>query len=108
VAVVDYAHACPISGTDHWYDVGPHRVRAVMNELANETFRPGWLRSVGGAKRLAAVLERAAAKAGWGQTLPAGVGLGVATTFGQERNMPTWTAVVAQVKADKKTGAVTL
>jgi len=143
-----------ISGADHWYDVGPHRVRAVMNDLANKTFRPGWLRSVGpgwtnwavesfmdeaahktgtdpvtfrlqhltgagenagsapnsvgGAKRMAAVLERAAAKAGWGQALPAGVGVGVATTFGQERTMPTWTAVVAQVKVDKKTGEITL
>lgn len=36
-----------ISGADHWYNVGAHRVRAVPNDLANRTFRPGWLRSVG-------------------------------------------------------------
>ena len=35
-----------INGADHWYDVGPHQVRAVMNDLAQQTFRPGWLRSV--------------------------------------------------------------
>lgn len=35
-----------INGADHWYEVGAHRVRAVMNDLAQQTFRPGWLRSV--------------------------------------------------------------
>ena len=36
-----------ISGANHWYSVGAQRVRAVSNDLANATFRPGWLRSVG-------------------------------------------------------------
>ena len=36
-----------IAGADHWYDVGSHRVRALSNDLANRSFRPGWLRSVG-------------------------------------------------------------
>lgn len=36
-----------IDGADHWYTVGAHRVRAISNDLANQTFRPGWLRSVG-------------------------------------------------------------
>ena len=36
-----------IAGADHWYDVGAQRVRALSNDLANRTFRPGWLRSVG-------------------------------------------------------------
>jgi len=36
-----------ISGADHWYNVGKHRVRALSNDLANRAFRPGWLRSVG-------------------------------------------------------------
>ena len=36
-----------ISGADHWYNVGAHRVRAISNDLANRAFRPGWLRSVG-------------------------------------------------------------
>ena len=143
-----------INGANHWYDVGAHRVRAVMNDLANETFRPGWLRSVGpgwtnwalesfmdeaahkvgidpvafrlqhltgkganagtapnsvgGAKRLAAVLQRVAEKSGWGTELPEAEGLGVAVTFGQERDMPTWTAVIAHVHVNRDNGKVTL
>lgn len=141
-----------INGANHWYNVGAHRVRAVSNDLANRTFRPGWLRSVGpgwtnwavesfmdeaahaqrvdpvafrlkmldasgrnagsapnavgGARRQAAVLTRLAAKAGWGKPLPKNTGLGVATTFGQERDMPTWVACAARVRVDPATGAV--
>ncbi|WOJ97084.1 molybdopterin cofactor-binding domain-containing protein [Congregibacter brevis] len=36
-----------INGADHWYSVDNHRVRAINNTLAQETFLPGWLRSVG-------------------------------------------------------------
>jgi len=36
-----------ISGADHWHEVGAQKVRALSNDLANATFRPGWLRSVG-------------------------------------------------------------
>ena len=64
--------------------------------------------AAGGAKRQAAVLQRAAQKAGWGAQLPKDTGLGVATTFGQERGMPTWTACVAQVRADRGSGAVNI
>ncbi len=141
-----------ISGADHWYDAGAQRVRAIANDLANTTFRPGWLRSVGpgwtnwalesfmdeaaaqlkadpvafrlslltgtgrnaggppsaigGALRQAAVVRRAAALAGWGDTLPADTALGLATSFGQERDMPTWTACVARVHVDRGTGVV--
>src|ERR1700682_2244312 len=35
-----------INGADHWYTVGAQRVRALSNDLANRSFRPGWLRSV--------------------------------------------------------------
>jgi isoquinoline 1-oxidoreductase beta subunit len=35
-----------IQGADHWYSVGAQRVRAVRNDLADRSFRPGWLRSV--------------------------------------------------------------
>lgn len=143
-----------ISGADHWYSVGAHRVRALSNDLANRAFRPGWLRSVGpgwtnwavesfmdeaaraakrdplafrlslldghgrnagsvpnsvgGALRQARVLKRAAQKAGWGSAMPRDTGLGIATTFGQERTMPTWTACVARVKVDRKSGLVKL
>lgn len=141
-----------VNGANHWYNVGAHRVRAVGNDLANRTFRPGWLRSVGpgftnwalesfldeaaaeagadaldfrlrlldasgknaggapsavgGAKRQAAVLRRLGIKAGWGQALPKNTGLGLATSFGQERDMPTWTACAARVAVDPASGAV--
>jgi len=141
-----------IAGADHWYDVGALRVRAVNNDLAQKTFRPGWLRAVapgwtnwalecfmdeaahaqgvdpvmfrqthltatgrnagnapsavGGAARQANVIRRVAARAGWGRALPADTGLGLASSFGQERDMPTWCACVAQVKVDRKTGRV--
>lgn len=141
-----------VNGADHWYSVGAQRVRAVNNDLANATFRPGWLRSVGpgwtnwavesfmdeaahsagvdplafrlklldaagrnagsgptatgGAHRQAAVLSRVAAKAGWGKPLPKNTGIGLATTFGQERDMPTWVACAARVRVDPNTGVV--
>ncbi len=141
-----------INGANHWYAVGAHKVRAISNDLANQTFRPGWLRSVGpgftnwalesfideaahklkmdpvafrlklltaeganagsapnsvgGAKRQANVVQMAAQKAGWGSPLPAGTGLGLATSFGQERDMPTWVACVARVNVDRATGKV--
>jgi len=141
-----------INGANHWYNVGAHRVRAIGNDLANQTFRPGWLRSVGpgftnwalesfldeaalqagvdplafrlamldasgrnagstpnsvgGAKRQAAVLQRLAAKSGWGKALPKNTGLGLATSFGQERDMPTWIACAARVAVDRGSGAV--
>ena len=62
--------------------------------------------AVGGAKRQAAVLKRAAEKAGWGAPMPMDTGLGVATTFGQARSMPTWVACVARVRVDRRSGAV--
>lgn len=34
--------------------------------------------------------------------------MGVATTFGQERDMPTWTACVAEVSVDPISGVVKL
>ena len=141
-----------VSGANHWYNVGAHRVRALNNDLANTSFRPGWLRAVGpawtnwalesfmdeaahaagkdavafrlglldasganagsppvatgGAKRQAAVLARLAAKVGWGNALSHGVGLGVATSFGQYRETPTWCACAARVRVDRSTGVV--
>jgi isoquinoline 1-oxidoreductase beta subunit len=32
-----------IAGADRWYSVGAHRVRAISNDLASNTFRPGSL-----------------------------------------------------------------
>jgi isoquinoline 1-oxidoreductase subunit beta len=141
-----------IQGADHWYTVGAQRVRALRNDLADRTFRPGYLRSVGagwtnwavesfmdeaahvagvdpvafrrrlfdgagrnagsapnavgGAHRQAAVLARVAEKAGWGKPTPKDVGIGIATTFGQERAMPTWVACAARVRVDRTSGRV--
>ena len=64
--------------------------------------------SVGGAKRQAGVLRRVAKKGDWGVAMPKDSGLGVATTFGQERDMPTWVACVARVRVDRDTGAVSV
>lgn len=143
-----------ISGADHWYEVGAHKVRAINNDLAHTTFRPGWLRSVGpgwtnwagesfideaahhlktdpvalrlklltgqganaggdastkgGARRQAEVVRRAAQAAGWGEALPVDTALGLATSFGQEREMPTWVACVARVHVDRATGVVSV
>jgi isoquinoline 1-oxidoreductase beta subunit len=143
-----------INGADHWYTVGAQRVRALRNDLADRSFRPGWLRSVapgwtnwalesfmdeaahaagvdpvafrlrlldgagrnagsapnavGGARRQAAVLARVAEKAGWGSATAKDTGLGVATSFGQERDMPTWVACIARVRVDRDSGRVTV
>lgn len=35
------------SGSDHWYSLPNHRVLVYNNDLAQKTFVPGWLRSVG-------------------------------------------------------------
>jgi CO/xanthine dehydrogenase Mo-binding subunit len=40
--------------------------------------------------------------------VPKDTGLGIATTFGQERGMPTWTACVARVQVNRYSGAVTV
>jgi isoquinoline 1-oxidoreductase beta subunit len=143
-----------ISGADHWYDVGAQKVRAISNDVAMATFRPGWLRSVGpgwtnwalesfmdeaayqikadpvafrlslltgagrnagtapnslgGAKRQAEVVARVAKLAKWDEELPADTAVGIATSFGQERDMPTWVACVARVFVDRTTGLVTV
>jgi CO/xanthine dehydrogenase Mo-binding subunit len=62
--------------------------------------------SVGGAARLANVLRKVRDRSGWGGELGADEGLGVATGYGQERNMPTWIGCVARVKVDRATGRV--
>lgn len=142
-------------GGDHWYEVGAQRFRAISNELAEATFRPGWLRSVspgwinfavesfmdeaahhigadplqfrldhftaegrnagsapeavGGANRQAAVLKRVAELAGYGRSdLPADTAIGLATTYGQARSMPTWVGGAAQVHVDRTSGFVTV
>jgi CO/xanthine dehydrogenase Mo-binding subunit len=79
------------------------RLKLLTAEGANAGTSPN---SVGGAKRQAEVVRLAAEKAGWGGQLPAGTGLGLATSFGQERDMPTWVACVARVNVDRASGRV--
>jgi isoquinoline 1-oxidoreductase subunit beta len=65
--------------------------------------------NVGGAKRLANALRAAVGRSGYGAIkLGANEGMGVACVSSQERSSPTWTACVAQVKVDPKSGEVTL
>ncbi|MGO4407578.1 molybdopterin cofactor-binding domain-containing protein [Bosea sp. RAF48] len=140
-------------GADHWYSVGAQRVRAISNDLAESTFRPGWLRSVspgwinwavesfmheaavkagkdpvqfrlgllkaegrnagsapdavGGAARQAQVLVRVAELSGYGKGKPAAdSAIGIATSYGQARSMPTWVACAVQLHVDRKSGHV--
>jgi CO/xanthine dehydrogenase Mo-binding subunit len=142
------------NGADHWYTLANHRVRSINNDLAQRTFLPGWLRSVGpgwitwgvesfmdelarradmdpidfrlamldatgknagaapnsvgGASRLAAVLEDVRDRSGWGRELPENEGMGVAATYGQERNMPTWIGCIVHVAVDPESNNVTV
>ena len=65
--------------------------------------------NAGGAKRLANALRAAVGRSGYGAIkLGPNEGLGVACVSSQERSSPTWTACVAHVKVDPKSGDVTL
>lgn len=79
------------------------RLKMLTGEGRNAGSSPN---SVGGALRQAAVVRQAAEKAGWGGALPPNTGIGLATSFGQERNMPTWVACAARVSVDRSSGQV--
>jgi isoquinoline 1-oxidoreductase subunit beta len=65
--------------------------------------------NLGGAKRLANALRAAVGRSGYGSLkLGQNEGMGVACVSSQERNNPTWTACVAHVHVDPKSGEVTL
>ena len=60
----------------------------------------------GGAARQAAVLKKAAEMIGWGKPQAKDSGIGIASTFGQEREMPTWVGCGVQVHVDRDNGLV--
>lgn len=63
--------------------------------------------SVGGAARQAAVLKRVAEISGYGKAaLPSDTAIGIATTYGQSRSMPTWVGGAVQVHVDRASGRV--
>ena len=79
------------------------RLKLLSGEGRNAGSAPN---AIAGALRQAEVVRRVAEKAGWGTKLPADTGLGIATSFGQERDMPTWVACAAQLHVDRITGFV--
>lgn len=142
-----------LSGADHWYNVGAHKVRGIYNELASRTVRSGFLRStspgwtsfavesfmdeaahmigvdplafrlqhldgagrnaghapsaVGGATRQANVLKRVADLCSYGRAeLGPDTAIGIASTFGMEREMPTWNGTAVQLRVDRPSGKV--
>jgi len=144
-----------MNGSDFWYTVPNHYVRAIENDMAQSATPPGQLRSVapawtfwavesyldemsrkigkdpvqmrvdmldasgknagtppntvGGALRLRNALETVAGKAGWGVKPKAeNTGMGIASVTSQERGSPTWTACVAEVHVDPKSGQPTV
>jgi CO/xanthine dehydrogenase Mo-binding subunit len=60
----------------------------------------------GGAARQAVVLKKAAEMIGWGTPQAKDTALGIASTYGQERAMPTWVSCAVQVHVDKTNGLV--
>src|SRR5205814_8516120 len=64
------------------------------------------LSMLGSAPRLARVLRLAADKAGWGTSLPATDGRGIACVSPQAKSTPTWTASVVQAGVDPASGKV--
>src|SRR5438132_588032 len=124
-----------LNGADHVYDIPNQLVRAVPVEtgipvgyvravapnytfFAVETFMDELaklagvdpvqyrLSMLGGAPRLARVVQLAAEKAGWGTPLPPNTGRGIACVSAQEKKTPTWTASVVQARVDPASGKV--
>jgi isoquinoline 1-oxidoreductase beta subunit len=51
-------------------------------------------------------LKKAAEMIGWGKPQAKDTGIGIASTFGQEREMPTWVGCAVQVHVDRDNGLV--
>ncbi len=61
-----------------------------------------------GAKRLAGVLKKVAAKAGYGKAVPKNTGIGLAAVTSQERASAAWTATAANVTVNPADGSFTV
>ena len=61
-----------------------------------------------GAKRLASVLKKVAAKAGYGKSMPKNSGIGLAAVTSQERVSAAWTATAANVTVNPADGSFTV
>ncbi len=84
-------------------------VESFIDELARLTGRDPLAMRLGmlaQRPRLVNVLKLAAAKAGWGASLPPEVGRGLACTTYRDREQPTWTAAVVQARVDRASGDV--
>jgi len=90
----------------HAVGVDPLEMRRSMLDGAGKNAGDG--ATAGGAKRLAAVLDMCAEKAGYGKDLPEGTAIGLASVSSQERGTATWTATAAQVTVNKDTGEFTV
>lgn len=90
----------------HAVGVDPLEMRRSMLDGAGKNAGDG--ATAGGAKRLAAVLDMCAEKAGYGKDLPEGTAIGLASVSSQERGTATWTATAAQVTVNKGTGEFTV
>jgi isoquinoline 1-oxidoreductase subunit beta len=103
----NWASECFIDEAAHKAGVDPlkFRLQLLDGKGRNAGSAPN---AVGGALRQAAVIKRLAEKIAATPDLPEGTGVGFASTFGQERDMPTWTACAAQVHVDRETGKVRL
>jgi isoquinoline 1-oxidoreductase len=87
----------------------PVELRLAMLDGAGQNAGKEGTQSQGGAKRLANVLRTAVGRSGYGAiTIPKNEGIGIACVSSQERTSPTWTACVAHVAVDPKSGDVTL
>lgn len=64
--------------------------------------------TTGGAKRLAAVLQDVADRAGYGSEQPENTAIGIACVSSQERPSASWTACAANVSVDPDSGEVTI
>ena len=98
-----WAVECFLDEMAHKMGVDPLKMRLAMLDATGKNAGSAPM-AVGGANRLANVLQMAADKAGYGKKMAANTGIGIACVSAQERATPTWTACASQVHVDPKTG----